>query len=259
MPVTILRAGDRGVPPVVCVHPVSGRATDYQLLAHALDGPSPVLGISAPGLADDAVEPGDQLTALARRYCDELDLAMPQRLLGWGIGGVIAAELSRIIVARGGAVSFLGLLDSRAPQPEMRQRPTDRDTLARSFLHQQALIREQAPVAPASSRPADLLAALQALGAGDELSDAAEVEHRLQIYMALIRAFFHHVPQPVPVTLHLFEAADAHPSHPKPPTLGWDELAPRLERHQVVGTHHTLLAPRRIEALARTISRYLPR
>jgi thioesterase domain-containing protein len=55
------------------------------------------------------------------------------------------------------------------------------------------------------------------------------------------------------------EAADAHPSHPKPPTLGWNDLAPRVERHEVAGTHHTLLVPRRIEALARTISGCLPR
>jgi len=59
--------------------------------------------------------------------------------------------------------------------------------------------------------------------------------------------------------LHLFESADAHPSHPKPPTLGWDDLAPSIERHEVAGTHFTLLAPRRIESLARTISRCLPR
>jgi thioesterase domain-containing protein len=143
----------------------------------------------------------------------------------------------------------------------MRQRPTDRDTLARSFLHQLALTREQPPLAspPASSRPADLLTALRTLGAGDEFGDEAEVERRLQLYMALIRAFFHHVQHPVPVTLHLFESADAHPSHPKPPTLGWDDLAPRLERRQIAGTHFTLLAPHRTDALARTIGGCLPR
>jgi thioesterase domain-containing protein len=43
------------------------------------------------------------------------------------------------------------------------------------------------------------------------------------------------------------------------PTLGWDDLAPSIERHEVAGTHFTLLAPHRIEALARTISRHLPR
>ena len=67
------------------------------------------------------------------------------------------------------------------------------------------------------------------------------------------------IPYPISMKLHLFESADAHPSHPKPPTLGWDDLAPSIERHEVAGTHFTLLAPRRIESLARTISRCLPR
>ena len=77
--------------------------------------------------------------------------------------------------------------------------------------------------------------------------------------MALIRAFFHHEPQPVPVPLHLFEAADAHPGHPRPPTLGWEALAPQLVRHSIAGTHFDLLAPPRIDALARTIDGCLPR
>jgi thioesterase domain-containing protein len=260
MPLAILRAGDARMAPLVCVHPVSGRAVDYQLLADALDWPGPVLGLNAPEPGSDAREPGYRLTELASRYCDELDLSTPQLLLGWSIGGVLAAELSRIIVARGGVVTFLGVLDSRAPQPEMRERPTDRDTLARFFLHQLALTRELVPVAPPpSTRPDDLFAALRALGVADEFGDEAELERRLQIFMGLIRAFFHHVQRPVPVVLHLFESADAHPSHPRPPTLGWDDLAPSIERHEVAGTHFTLLAPHRIEALARTISRHLPR
>ena len=260
MPLAILRAGDARVAPVVCVHPVSGRAADYQLLADALDWPGPVLGISAPAPGSDAREPGYRLTELASQYCDHLDLRVPQLLLGWSLGGVIAAELSRIIVARGGVVTFLGALDSRAPQPEMRARPTDRDTLARFFLHQTALTRELTPVAPpASTAPGDLLAALRTLGVADEFGDPAELERRLQIFMGLIRALFHHVQHPVPIKLHLFESADEHPSHPRPPTLGWDELAPSIERRQIAGTHFSLLAPHRIDALARTISRCLPR
>jgi thioesterase domain-containing protein len=257
MPVAVLRAGDLRAPPVVCIHPISGRADVYLPLAPALDWPGPVLGISAP----DPTGEGHRLTDLASRYCDELDLRLPPLLLGWSIGGVIAAEMSRTLAARGSTVSFLGILDSRAPQPEMRQRPTDRDTLARSFLHHIALTREQPPLGapPPSSQPADLLAALRGLGAGDEFTGEAEVERRLQRYMALVKALFHHVQHPVPLKLHLFESADAHPSHPRPPTLGWDDLAPSIERHIVAGTHFTLLAPHRAAALARTIAGCLPR
>jgi thioesterase domain-containing protein len=257
MSVATLRAGDPRTPCIVCIHPILGRADVYRPLADALDWPGPVLGITAPDPRDD----GHRLTDLASRYCDELDLQVPPLLLGWSIGGVIAAEMSRTLAVRGGTAGFLGILDSRAPPTEMRQRPTDRDSLARAFLQQVALTREQAPLAspPASSQPADLLAALRSLGAGDEFTDEAAVERRLRLFMALVRALFHHAPQPVPILLHLFESADAHPSHPKPPTLGWDDLAPRIERRVVDGTHFTLLAPHRIAALARTIGACLPR
>ena len=251
--ISVLRTGDEQVAPLVCIHSVSGRADDYQLLAAALDWPGPVLGISAP----DPV-PAD-LIDLASRYGDELDLRMPVLLLGWSLGGSIAAELSRTIVTRGGEVRFLGLLDSRASQPEMRKRPTDRDALARFYLQHAALIRERTPVdPPATTASSELLAALRTIGV-DDLGSEAELERRLTTFMGLIRAFYHHEQRPVPVTIQLFESADAHPSHPRPPTLGWDDLAPRIERHQVAGTHFTLMAPRHVEALAKTIGRCLPR
>lgn len=247
---TLLRAGDPQVAPLVCVHSVSGRADDYQLLAAALDWPGPVLGISAPDPVPDA------LTDLASRYSDELDLRTPILLLGWSLGGAIAAELSRTIVARGGEVRFLGLLDSRASQPEMRKRPTDRDTLARFYLQHAALTREQPPVAPPSNtESSQLLAALRVIGA--DIADEAELERRLSTFMGLIRAFYCHDQRPVPVKIHLFESADAHPSHPRPATLGWDDLAPGIEHHQIAGTHFTLMAPRHTDALAKTISRCL--
>lgn len=256
MPVTMLRAGDDRGGTLVCVHSVDGNANTYQALADALDWSGSVIGIDVPEPSVD----GYQVSELAVRYTDELNLRVPISLLGWSLGGVIAAETSRVIVARGGEVAFLGLLDSRAPQPEMRTRPTDRDSLARLFLHATALRRERTPVAPPSSLDAShLLASLRELGADDDLADEAELERRLAIFIGLIRALFRHEQLPVPIQLHLFESADAHPSHPKPPTLGWDDLAPSIEREVVAGTHFTLMAASRIEALARTISRCLPR
>lgn len=258
MPMVLLRAGDDRSAPLVCVHPVTGRGDVYRALADVMDWPGPVFGIDAPAppppLPDDQ---GYRLDELASRYVDELDLRMPPLLLGWSLGGVIAAEMSRVIAERGSTVRFLGVIDSRAPQPEMRQRPADRDTLSRAFLQNAALSRELEPPAPlASSRVSDLQTALLALG---DIANDEEVERRLQIFMGLVRGLYRHVAQPVPVTLHLFESAEAHPSHPRPPTLGWEALAPRLERRVVAGTHFSLLAPQRIAALAATIGKEIPR
>lgn len=257
MPVATLRAGEARIAPVVCIHPISGLAEAYQPLADALDWPGPILGISAPTPGDA----GFRVTDLAAGYCDLLDPGRPAVLLGWSIGGVIAADMVHQLAARGHTAGFLGILDSRAPPREMQQRPTDRDSLARPFLLQVALGRDRPPLAapPPSSQPADLLAALHALGAADEFPDETTVERRFQRYLALVRALFQHVPRPVAIPIHLFEAADAHPAHPRPPTLGWEPLAPRVERHTVPGTHFSLLAPHRAAALAGIVGPCLPR
>jgi thioesterase domain-containing protein len=170
---------------------------------------------------------------------------------------VIAAEMSRTIVARGGDVQFLGLLDSRAPIPQMRERPIDRASLARTFLQYMTLTRERALAAPPAGHEArELLEALRAAGI-DAIGDESELERRFAMYMAVLRLFFHHEQHPVPVPIHLFEAAEAHPSHPKPPSLGWDDLAPRLERFTIAGTHFSLMSPSRVPALAAALDAVL--
>ena len=252
MPITLLRGGDDALSPLVCVHPISGRGDVYQPLAAALHWAGPVLGIDAPDPSTG--DPAYRLTDLAGRYAEDLDCSKPIRLLGWSLGGVIAAELSRAIIARGGRVEFLAILDSRAPQPEMRTRPTDRDSLARMFLQRAALTCEREPgPPPASSSPRDLLAALRAIGVADDIADEADLERRFQMFMGLGRALYQHEQQPLAVYLHLFEAAASHPSHPKPPTLGWDDLVPGIEKHITAGTHYTVLAPRHIAALSRAL------
>ena len=256
MPIQLLRGGDDRVAPLVCVHPVSGSVDAYRPLAGALAWAGPILG-ALPG--EPAGDTAYRLDELARAYRSELDLARPALLVGWSLGGVIAAELAHQIVAAGGTVAFLGIIDARAPVPEMRARPTDRDTLARFFVRQWALEREhEPPPPPAASDAATLLATLRAAGLADELADEADLEHRLVRYLALTRAFFlHHVQQPIPVPVQLFDAQEAHPSHPKPHTLGWEDHAPRVDKHPVPGTHFTALRPRHVPALARAIDRCL--
>jgi thioesterase domain-containing protein len=249
----VLRPGQEQIAPVVCIHPVTGRVDAYRALADALAWPGPVLAISAPPPSD-----GDlAITELATRYATLLDITVPLHVIGWGLGGVIAAELAAEATARGGTVRFVGIVDGRAPTQEMRARPTDRATLAKAFLQHVALARGLAPVAPVTSDATGVFDALRRLGADDGL-DTDAVEVRLQTFMALVRAFYRHTPRRVPVAIDLFESTESHPSHPRPPTLGWDELAPAVAHHPVAGDHFTVLAPRHAPALAGAIDACQP-
>jgi len=244
----VLRSGLAHVAPIVCVHPVTGVVDAYRALAGELAWPGPVVGIAAPSPSDD----GFAIAGLAARYLALFDGTVSLHLLGWGLGGVIAAELAAEAISRGGAVRFVGIVDGRAPTQEMRARPTDRATLVKAFLQHVALARGLAPVAPVTSDATGVHDALRRLGADGEL-DSDAVEARLQTFMALVRAFYHHAPRRVPVPIDLFESTESHPSHPRPPTLGWEELAPAVAHHPVAGDHFTVLAPHHAPALARAI------
>ncbi|CAN5687033.1 hypothetical protein BH11MYX1_BH11MYX1_01330 [soil metagenome] len=255
MPISLLREGDERLAPVVFVHPVSGHTRDYQPLADRLDWKGPILGIEAA-----ALPPGDTVVLgdLAERYRGELDPAHPAILLGWGVGGVIAAEVARLVTTAGGDVRFLGLLDSRAPVPEMKTRSLERDTVAKFYLFQRAVMRDQEPPPPPALLDAGaLFRTLTAYRLLDPLEDPSSLEADLTTYRTLTRAFFQHDQRPVGVPIHLFESSEQHASHPKPPTLGWEPLTPRLERIFVAGTHFNLLSASRVDGLARTISTWL--
>ena len=142
----------------------------------------------------------------------------------------------------------------------MRSRPVDRASLARFYVYQRALSLELVPAPPpASTETPSLLATLRSIGAAEGIADEAELERRLGTFMALARGFYHHDQRSIPVPLHLFETTEQHPSHPRPATLGWDSLAPRLEKRIIGGTHFSLLAPSRSAALAAMIGSCLPR
>ena len=254
----LLRAGDDRIAPLYCVHAVSGGVDEYRALAAALAWPGPIHGITAAHPPAGKRTPHGRLGEIAAAYVDALPHG-PVLLLGWSFGGVVAQEMSRRLVERGDEVRFLAILDSRAPIPEMQQRPTDYDTLARGFLNHRALTRDLTPVEPpVSTAPAEILAALRTLGAAEDFPDATALERRLALFMDLIRALFHHEPRRSPVPIHLFESSEEHPSHPKPATLGWEAFTPHLERVFVEGTHFNLLAPRFTASLAHAINRCLP-
>ncbi|WP_081872873.1 non-ribosomal peptide synthetase [Nocardia otitidiscaviarum] len=121
-PLLPLRA--RGtLPPLFCVHSVSGVAWSYAALLPHLEPERPVYGLQLPHLTGDGVGI-DSIEELAQRYIRELRAVRPQgpyHLLGWSLGGLIAYEMAVQLRAAGAQVGVLALLDSRvladAPEP----------------------------------------------------------------------------------------------------------------------------------------------
>ncbi len=113
--------------PLVLVHPIGGGIACYHDLARRLGNSRPIVGLQARGLEGD-LEPETDLERMAARYLAELGAQpgeWPSVVGGWSMGGVIAFEIARQIVAAGGAAPLVVLIDSAVPLPREGERPTD--------------------------------------------------------------------------------------------------------------------------------------
>ncbi|MGH8685538.1 MAG: thioesterase domain-containing protein, partial [Nitrosospira sp.] len=111
--------------PVFCIHAGLGTVFDYQPLARQLQGKRTVYGLSCRMLADPAHR-DTSLDQMAADYCRILRRVQPEgpyNLLGWSLGGTLAAMIAAFLEADAQTVAFLGLIDSFIPGIE--QLPPD--------------------------------------------------------------------------------------------------------------------------------------
>ncbi|MBZ4320906.1 alpha/beta fold hydrolase, partial [Streptomyces huiliensis] len=109
-------AGD--LPPLFCVHPVSGVAWRYTGLLPHLDPRRPVYGLQALGL-DGALPAADRAEDVIRDGLERIRAVQPHgpyHLLGWSFGGAVAHRLAAALEAAGEEVALLTMLDT--PQPD---------------------------------------------------------------------------------------------------------------------------------------------
>ncbi|KJR63083.1 hypothetical protein VY88_23170 [Azospirillum thiophilum] len=123
-PILALNRQMAGQPPLVCVHAGFGTVFDYEPLARRLEGRRGVLAIQSRMLLDPAWR-DRSLEEMARDYVDLLRERQPQGpydLLGWSLGGTLAALMAAELERRGEVVRQLALLDPFVPSPDIRER-----------------------------------------------------------------------------------------------------------------------------------------
>jgi thioesterase domain-containing protein/aryl carrier-like protein len=112
--------GKEGKPPLFCIHAGLGTVFDYQPLARQLEGKRAVYGLPCRMLSDPA-HVDTSLDQMAADYCGmirDLQQEGPYHLLGWSLGGTLAAKIARLLEAGGHGVAFLGLIDPFVPRTE---------------------------------------------------------------------------------------------------------------------------------------------
>lgn len=106
---------DTGEGRIICVHPAGGTAFCYLPLSMLLPERAGVLGIQSPG-----IDPGEStlpsIEAMAVEYLRQVDPrpGEPLVICGLSLGGLIAYEMGRELVARGHEAVRVVLLDTQA-------------------------------------------------------------------------------------------------------------------------------------------------
>jgi amino acid adenylation domain-containing protein len=132
-----LRRGDGGVP-LFCVPGLGGHPIDFVPLVRHLGRDEPVHGLVYPGYHGEILPP-TTIEEIARRMLHrvrEVQSVGPYRVAGYSLGGLVAYEMARQLVAVGEAVSMLAVWDTYPG------RPTRLPLLRRLGLHARRFVRE---------------------------------------------------------------------------------------------------------------------
>ncbi len=104
-------------PPLFLMHAVGGNVLNYLPLANGLARDQPVYGLQSVGL-DGLTPPLRSIERMAERYAAEIRRLRPcgpYLLAGGSMGGVIAMEVARRLMAGGEKIAMLAMFDTYGP------------------------------------------------------------------------------------------------------------------------------------------------
>ena len=264
--VEIRRGGD--LPPLFCVHPVGGEVMSYVDLARGLDAAQPVYGLQVPDVAAGGA-PLTRIEDMAVRYLDEVRSVQahgPYRLAGWSMGGVVAFEMARQLVAHGEEVALLAVVDAFAPSPGV----VDEDELgsigefARDLWGVAGRGSAVAPEEIAGLAGDDLLRFLVERARGEGVLppdvDFEQVRRSFAVFTANRRAMRSYEGRPYPGRILLVRAETPIYAVPADAALGWREVAGGgVDLCYSPGDHFTMVRPPNSGYLAALIAARLDR
>jgi amino acid adenylation domain-containing protein len=256
-------------PPVYWVHPGGGGVLCYSRVAHHLGSDQPSYALQARALSSGAEPPGEDISAMAAAYVEELRAfqpAGPYRLGGWSLGGLIAYEMAQQLRRDGEEIHPLILIDTHPADPEYHP-----DRLGNRRLF--ATFARQIGVDPAGIVPSGV--SLEGQEADDLLepllqwaqdaralpSDFSRDDLRrlFAIFAANLRAAAAYQLQPLDGRLVVFLASETLAERESIVNT-WRSLARRgVEAVDVPGDHYTMLQDPQVVDLARRVQEEIAR
>jgi len=251
-------------PPFFCVHPAGGDVLCFQALSRHMGPDQPFYGLQSRGLGPDEV-PFTSIEEMAARYRAEITAASPgpYHLGGWSLGGAVAFEVARQLVAAGREVALLAVIDSTpgagGAMVEDEEDADDTpwlleiaDYLERLWGLDLGLSAEVLRGLSPEDQALRLLAGLQHTPFGAKAGPES-LRRLLAVFKTNVRAFRRYRPSPYPGKITFFLPAEAagKPEEDAGLLRAWGELSPQpVDVETVPGDHVSALAEPHVQALA---------
>ena len=247
---------DGGLAAVFMVHPPGGIVACYRELARLFDPARPLYGVRSRGLHGVERLP-ESLAEMAADYVEAIRSVQPTGpylLGGWSLGGVVAVEVARQLVAAGQAVDRLMLLDSAIPESALPSDVEGGEFHAGLEYGLDVDLEELSRMSPEEQLPFLWQHARQ-LGLVDEQAP----EQLVARVLADLRTLFaHHVALcekhrfvPIPVDAVLFRPREVPFDAGGPEDRGWSHFLRTVDVRRVAGHHHSMVSmPHAVELTA---------
>lgn len=251
-----------------CVHPVGGGVLSYLDLARCVRATGhPVYGLQARGL-DGEQKPSSNIEEMAAHYIEEIRTVQPEgpyHLGGWSLGGVIAFEMTRQLLAQGENVALLALLDSHISEAGKTAAMVGGAMMLMDFASDLGIRRRSLGVAweeverlEVHERLGFVLDRAKSAGLVPSYVTYEVAERLFSIYRANLRALMEYIPRPAPCRALLFTATERVPSNSDVQRVSWNGLAEQgVEVYQAGGNHYTMLRTPHVETLAARLNAHL--
>ena len=267
-----LQAGSPGRPPLFMVHQVGGHVFTFRALGRELGDDQPLFGLRSRGL-EAGEEPFAGLEVMAEHYLELLREEQPRGpvlLGGASMGGMVAWEMARRLVEEGEPPALLALMDTpcgdQMPPKEANAEPVS-FVLAesvgmapRELVSAIGLELAELRELPFEERWEHALEAVRKGERSEKLDESGldEARRRARVLGANVDALYAYQPEPLPLRLLYFRAAERREADPPRPELPWIELA-RGGCETVItdGNHETMHDDPAVEGMAGELRRRL--
>jgi amino acid adenylation domain-containing protein len=254
---------DRGANPIFFVHTALGDPDHYLALANKLEGSWRVFGLHAREW-----QPSDlrsmTLIELASYHLASLQKIQPTGpyyLAGHSAGGLLAYEMAYQLHRSGQETSFVGIIDTfdlSAQSSGLSVEEDMADGIWAYLVLDHPHIDKEALTALVNAHRRDtreLLDSLRHSGLVPDSCDYAALSMRAEQYCSLKRMAYQYSPPVLKVPIHQFVSSDSLSRYPQ---LNWDSTTwSQFTVDVIEGDHTTIMAPPRLDILARKLSHRL--